>query len=52
MKLYLLWVDYGSEGWFPYDFDTLEEMLAYIRDGVSGPFLTTKRLDLIIREEP
>ena len=24
---YIVWVDYGSEGWSPYSFDTLEAAL-------------------------
>ena len=33
MKRFILWSDYGSEGWRPQSFDTLEEVYAAIKIG-------------------
>jgi len=34
-KIYTVWVDYGSEGWQPNDFETEQECFDYILSGDS-----------------
>ena len=48
---YILWTDYGSEGWSPRSYDTQEDMAKAILDYPTGsPVVATKRLDLIFSE--
>ena len=50
MKPYLLWIDYGSEGWMYVAYDTLEEVIERIQTNIGGPFIVTKRLNLELVE--
>ena len=51
MKPYLLWTDYGSEGWTYNEYATLEEVMQHIQSGISGPFIITRRLPLKVVED-
>lgn len=47
MKPYLVWTDYGMEGWQPKGFDTKVEALAWIGEGGHGhPVVVTQRMVL------
>jgi hypothetical protein len=35
-KIYTVWVDYGSEGWTPNDFETEKECIDFIMDGTNA----------------
>lgn len=48
-KKYIVWVDYGYEGWNPTGFETLEEMEKYIiggRDTYGNERVFTRRIDV------
>ncbi len=48
MKRYILWLNYGTEGWLPKDFDTLPEVFQAIQSGETygQPFEITGRIDI------
>jgi hypothetical protein len=50
MKPYLLWIDYGSEGWSYLEFDVADDMVKFILQNSRGPYLLTKRLDVKLVE--
>ena len=35
-KIYTVWVDYGSEGWQPTDFETKKECIDFVMNGETG----------------
>ena len=44
-KPYVIWVDHGTEGWQPREFDTLEEIRDYLLSGQSyGSTMVLTRL--------
>lgn len=51
---YVIWIDYGSEGWSPKGYDTPEEVLDAIASGDTHghPFVITRRTHLSITEMP
>ena len=48
---YVLWLDYGSEGWQPKGFEIPDEVLEAIAEGYTHgmPFVITRRLDLVLK---
>lgn len=46
---YIVWLDYGSEGWGAEWFSNETEVIDYIQSGVPQPFIVTRpvRLNLI-----
>ena len=52
-KPYVVWVDYGTEGWSPlYQCATFAEALATVCGGVSGPWAIHKKVVVDEVEEP
>jgi len=52
LKRYILWVDYGCEGWAILgSYDTPEEAIKAAMENCGSDKLITKRLDLKIVEE-
>jgi hypothetical protein len=49
---YILWLDYGTEGWQPYYFETLADVAAYIESGHThgSTIKITKHIPLKIKE--
>jgi hypothetical protein len=37
---YIVWFDYGTEGWKPYAFDTWDEVMSEVRGGLFGWIIT------------
>ena len=51
-KPFVLWMNYGYEGWHPKEFDSLDQLLEVIRDHHHGEeFVVTKLLDLSVQEK-
>ena len=38
---FILWLNYGSEGWKPYPYPSAEELAGTIEAGTSSPFVVT-----------
>lgn len=53
MKPYILWINYGCEGWSPKGFDTPEEALAAIMGGMSfgSEVVLTKILEVEVADD-
>jgi len=51
-KVYTVWVDYGSEGWRPNDFETEQECIQYIIDGkvIGSKIRVTEQRKIILQE--
>lgn len=49
---YILWCNYGLEGWAPRGYDTEQAMVEAIAEGLThgNPFVITRRLDLAIKQ--
>jgi len=39
---YILWVDYGAEGWRPSIYDGIDALSAAIEQGLASPFVVTR----------
>ena len=49
-KRYIVWQDFGTEGWMPNEFDTAKEAMLYIREGLSNAWVLTKQLAIYMEE--
>lgn len=47
---FILWEDYGHEGWKPRPFLHLHEVAAYVQAGQNQPFILTRRMPLRIED--
>jgi hypothetical protein len=48
-KKYLLWINYGCEGWGFYEYDTIEECLTH--ENYGNDFIITKAVDWEVKEK-
>jgi hypothetical protein len=50
---YTIWLDGYTEGWHPYEFDTVAECFDHMRSCAhSGPYRITRDVQVEIREVP
>lgn len=52
-KPFIIWIDHGTEGWQPRDFDSLDEVRNFLLagQGYGSPMIVTKLLKLFLRED-
>jgi len=47
---FLVWIDYGTEGWSPHGFDSLEDAVAFMQTASSESRVLTRRMVLTARD--
>jgi hypothetical protein len=49
-KKYVIWIDYGHDGWAPDEFDSLEECVDYARQMCAREYTITTPVKIEIKE--
>ena len=51
MSAYTLWIDYGSEGWHPFDYDSIADCLECLTYSSGQGYRITRDVELTERGE-